>query len=248
MLSVGLRVETSVMAGPWHKLSIPNAIRASLPAPSAPAWQSPLRCPEVLVVLWDHKGEFLADAPHLWRWCYPNRAAVPSNRGTCTVPTATREPVDGGETLTPNEPVGQPLRSSATARRPRPNSAPCRNPSLKGIVPHEACCVILGRGIGTSAPRKGKVFDARRMQQSRKAIISFNAARLVVNPILSVALSGVFLLSRPRPHPHGRVFDGDDIFELRRPGQITASTFYPEIASSRVGRGNRRFSYSSGSP
>ena len=38
------------------------------------------------------------------------------------------------------------------------------------------------------------------------------------------------------------------VVTVRRPGQITASTFYPEIASSRVGRGNRRFSYSSGSP
>src|SRR5258705_8192034 len=56
------------------------------------------------------------------------------------------------------------------------------------------------------------------MQQPRQAIISFEAARLVINSVLLLALLGEFLLGGPRTRPHRRIFDRDGVFEGLRPG------------------------------
>src|SRR5580704_9857784 len=69
-----------------------------------------------------------------------------------------------------------------------------------------------------ASPRKGEFFRARSPHQPRKPIVSFDAAGLVIKSVLLIALSRELLLDRPRPHPHGRIFDRDDVFERRRPG------------------------------
>src|ERR1700683_1886864 len=60
------------------------------------------------------------------------------------------------------------------------------------------------------------------MQHTRKAVVSFDAARLVINPIFLIALLGEVLLDRPWPRPHGRVFDRDNVFERSWPGACPA--------------------------
>src|SRR6516164_8693154 len=56
-------------------------------------------------------------------------------------------------------------------------------------------------------------FGARSAHQARKAVISFDATRLGIEPVGFLALPGELLLDGPRTRPHGRVFDGRDIFE-----------------------------------
>ena len=51
------------------------------------------------------------------------------------------------------------------------------------------------------------------MQQPGQAIVSFDAARLGVKSVRLVALLDEFLLDRPRPRPHRRIFDRDDVFK-----------------------------------
>src|SRR6516162_9047117 len=51
------------------------------------------------------------------------------------------------------------------------------------------------------------------MQQPGQAIVSFDAARLGVKSVRFVALPGEFLLDRPGPRPHRRIFDRDDVFK-----------------------------------
>src|SRR5580658_7878812 len=75
---------------------------------------------------------------------------------------------------------------------------------------------VPGCRIRTSSLGEGALFHAPSTQQPRQAIVSFDAARLVINPVRLVALFGEFLLDRPRPRPHGRVFDRDDVVERRR--------------------------------
>src|ERR1700678_2722715 len=78
--------------------------------------------------------------------------------------------------------------------------------------------VVLGSRIGTSSLRKGALFHTPSMQQPRQAIVSFDAARLVINSVLLVALPGELLLGRPWPRPHGRIFDRDRVLEGLWPG------------------------------
>src|SRR5258706_1984664 len=73
--------------------------------------------------------------------------------------------------------------------------------------------VVVGRWIGTVTVRKGKVFDPPSVEQTREALIAFDAARLSVESVLFVTLSGEFLLDGPGPDPHGRIFDCDLVCE-----------------------------------
>src|SRR5580700_5447733 len=83
---------------------------------------------------------------------------------------------------------------------------------------HKSRGGVLGCRIRASPLRKGEVFYAGSTQQSREAIVSFDAARLVVDPILLVALPGELLLDGPSLGPHRRIFDGHDVFERGRRG------------------------------
>src|SRR5262245_32094037 len=56
------------------------------------------------------------------------------------------------------------------------------------------------------------------MQQSRKTIVAFEAARLGINPVLFIALLAELLADGPGPRPHGRVFDRDLVGERLWPG------------------------------
>src|SRR5215470_3273658 len=57
------------------------------------------------------------------------------------------------------------------------------------------------------------------MQQPRKTKVSLDAARLGVNSVLLIALSGELLLGGPRPCPHSRVFDSDLVCKRVRSGR-----------------------------
>src|SRR6266853_2614116 len=82
--------------------------------------------------------------------------------------------------------------------------------------------VVLGQRIGSASLGKLAVFLARRLHHRRKAKVSFNAARLVINSVFLFALPGELLLGGPRTCPHGRIFDGDDVFERAWPGSRPA--------------------------
>src|SRR5262249_44597006 len=81
---------------------------------------------------------------------------------------------------------------------------------IRGVV---FCC-----RVRTSTLRIGELFRARSPHQPREAIISFDAARLVIKPVLLIALPGELLLDGPGLRPHRRIFDRDDIFERGRSG------------------------------
>src|SRR5690348_18226107 len=61
--------------------------------------------------------------------------------------------------------------------------------------------------------RKGELLDSSCLHQGGQSIISFDATRLVINPVFLIALLGELLLDGPRTSPHGRVFDGDLVFQ-----------------------------------
>src|SRR5207244_8246358 len=67
--------------------------------------------------------------------------------------------------------------------------------------------VVDGSRIGASSLGKGALFHAPTVQQPRQAEVSFDAARLVVNSVLLVALLGELLLGGPWPRPPGLIFD-----------------------------------------
>src|SRR2546423_14546852 len=75
--------------------------------------------------------------------------------------------------------------------------------------------VFCGR-VGAFSLCKGEVFHARRVHQACETIISFDAARLVINPVLLIILPGELLFYGPGPRSHRRIFDGDLVFERRR--------------------------------
>src|SRR3984893_15052710 len=95
---------------------------------------------------------------------------------------------------------GLPLVSKRTYRTP-PNQKPTR----RYVVP--------GCRIRTSSLGKSTLFHAPSMQHPREAHVSFDAARLVINSVLLVALPGELLLGGPWPRPHGRIFDRDLVRE-----------------------------------
>src|SRR5215831_4851515 len=63
---------------------------------------------------------------------------------------------------------------------------------------HESCDAVLGCRVRASALRKGEVFHARSTQQPRQAIVSFDAARLVIDSAVLIALLREFLPDGPR--------------------------------------------------
>src|SRR5258706_14949481 len=67
-----------------------------------------------------------------------------------------------------------------------------------------------------SALSKCEFFHARATQNSGEAIVALDAARLVVDSVLLVALHAELLLDRPGPGPHSRVFQRNDVFERGR--------------------------------
>src|SRR5438552_5291035 len=77
---------------------------------------------------------------------------------------------------------------------------------------------VPGCGVRTPSLRKGELFQAPSMQQPRKAIVSFDAARLGINSVLLVVLPDEILLGGPWPRPHRRVFDRYSVFERGWPG------------------------------
>src|SRR5262245_33413751 len=54
------------------------------------------------------------------------------------------------------------------------------------------------------------------------AIVSFDAARLVIEPVVLVALPCEVLPDGPGPGPHGRIFDRHDVFKRVRAGPFPA--------------------------
>src|SRR5262249_1341164 len=98
-------------------------------------------------------------------------------------------------------------KRSRMSASPRPQSLP------KRIVVAKARRVVVSQRIGTLSVGELLVLEARRFHHRRKADIPFVAARLVVNPILLIALFRELLLDRPRPHPHRRVLDRGGVFE-----------------------------------
>src|SRR5215471_18390649 len=65
----------------------------------------------------------------------------------------------------------------------------------------------------TASLRKGELFSTRSPHQSRETIVSFDAARLVIKPVLLIALPGELLLDGPGLGPHRRIFDRHHVFE-----------------------------------
>src|SRR5205823_15052250 len=76
---------------------------------------------------------------------------------------------------------------------------------------------VPGCGIRTPPLRKEEFFQAPSMQQPREAIISFVAARLVIDSVLLVVLPGELLLDGPWPRPNRRIFDRDRVFKRAWP-------------------------------
>src|SRR5215470_5567191 len=68
---------------------------------------------------------------------------------------------------------------------------------------------VLGSRVGAAALREGPLLHAPSVQQSRQAVVSLEAARLVINPVLLVALPGELLLHGPWSSPHCRILDQD---------------------------------------
>src|SRR6185436_8685387 len=82
--------------------------------------------------------------------------------------------------------------------------------------------IVLGRRIRTFPLREREFFDARGMHQPGKTVISFDAARFVINPVRLLVLPGELLLRSPGSRPHRRVVDGDGVFERVRTGACPA--------------------------
>jgi hypothetical protein len=74
--------------------------------------------------------------------------------------------------------------------------------------------------IRTTSLDRGAFFHAPSMQHPGQAHVSFDAARLVIDPVPLVALPRKLLLDPPRPRPFGRIFDRDVVLERvwRGPG------------------------------
>src|SRR5439155_10246799 len=60
------------------------------------------------------------------------------------------------------------------------------------------------------------------MQYPRQTIISFDATRLVVDPVVLLALPAELLLGGPWPRPHGGIVDRDNVFNRVRPNPSPA--------------------------
>src|SRR5262249_32458268 len=83
---------------------------------------------------------------------------------------------------------------------------------------HEIRGVVLGRRVWATSLRIGQLFHTCTPQQPRMAIVSFDAARLVVEPVVLLALSREILFDGPGPGPHRRILDRHDVFQADRTG------------------------------
>src|SRR5215831_16490685 len=137
--------------------------------------------------------------------------AAPTRR-----PYRLREMATAAISRTP--PRGNNYLSPGGTRRPAPSLVAPRLERRRetGVLPQRivlkqktAFYVVYGSRIGPASLRKGQFFYAPSVQQSRKAEVSFDAARLVIKPVLLVALLGELFLHGPRPRPYGRIFDRD---------------------------------------
>src|SRR6478736_7222190 len=63
--------------------------------------------------------------------------------------------------------------------------------------------------VRTFSFRKVEFLRAQSVHQPRKTIVSFVAARLVIDSVLLLALLGEFLADGPWPGPHRWILDGD---------------------------------------
>src|SRR5580704_14055886 len=116
------------------------------------------------------------------------------------------------------EPENQSLMMASFALRHVTRASCCRNSLLQRILIGTARCVVLGQRIRSASLGKLAVFLARRLHHRGKTHVSFDAAGLVINPVFLIVLLCELLLDCPRTRPHGRVVDGDDIFERGGPG------------------------------
>src|SRR5580658_4981197 len=115
-----------------------------------------------------------------------------------------------------NPSAAQTASSTARPCEPRPQrSALLQRILLNG---QHATDVVVGSRIGTSSLRKGALFHAPAMEQPGQAIVSLDAARLVINSVLLLALPSEFLLGSPWLRPHGRIFDRNLVCEGLRVG------------------------------
>src|SRR5438094_4956987 len=89
---------------------------------------------------------------------------------------------------------------------------------LQWIERGSARCVVLGQRVRPATLGKLAVFQARRLQHRGMTIISFDAARLVEDPVFLFALFAELLNDLPGPCPHGRILDDRDIFKRGRTG------------------------------
>src|SRR4029453_851476 len=87
---------------------------------------------------------------------------------------------------------------------------------------HEIGCVVLGGRVWAAPFRVGGLLHARSANKPWMAVVSFDAARLVIEPVVLVALLCELLLDGPGPGPHGRIFDRNDVFKRVRPGPLPA--------------------------
>src|SRR6478736_7397125 len=68
---------------------------------------------------------------------------------------------------------------------------------LQWIVVAKSRCVVVSERVRTFSLREGLIFQTCVAHDRREADISFDAERLVIDPILFVALFGEFLLHGP---------------------------------------------------
>src|SRR5262249_40710411 len=113
------------------------------------------------------------------------------------------------------------VAGAESVSRPRTLSTGALPQREQIIIKYEAALHgVPGQRIWASSVREGLFFHAPTMYYSRQAIVSLNAAWLVIKSVLGVALPGELLLGGPWPRPYGWIFSGHDVFERRwpRPG------------------------------
>src|SRR5580704_8256988 len=93
-------------------------------------------------------------------------------------------------------------------------SRPHARPLLQRVGIEAAGLVAVPRPRIDAFPlRKGLFFQAPAVQQPRQAIVSFDAARLVIDPVLRLVLFDELLLGGPRPGPGVGIVGRDLIFK-----------------------------------
>src|ERR1700704_5937335 len=89
----------------------------------------------------------------------------------------------------------------------------CRPLLLQRIERTTTRCVVLRQRIGPAPLGKLTVFQARRLEYRGMAEVPFEAARLVINPVFLLILSGELLRDSPRTRPYSRIVDSHEVFQ-----------------------------------